>query len=71
VASNLQDTSCDAATAWPPGNGANFRDPSSYFFAQQFPMRNKDVIYASNAESVEVVKFIAYANYITAGVAGL
>lgn len=30
-------------------------------------MRNKDVIYASNAESVEVVKFIAYANYITAG----
>jgi hypothetical protein len=39
--------------------------------AQQFPMRNKDVIYASNAESVEVVKFIAYANYITASVAGL
>jgi hypothetical protein len=32
-------------------------------------MRNKDVIYASNAESVEVVKFIAYANYLTAGVA--
>ena len=34
-------------------------------------MRNKDVIYASNAESVEVAKFIAYAKYITAGVAGL
>jgi polysaccharide export outer membrane protein len=37
---------------------ANFRDPSSYFFAQQFPMRNKDVLYAANANSVEVVKFI-------------
>jgi polysaccharide export outer membrane protein len=48
---------------------ANFRDPSSYFFAQQFPMRNKDVIYASNAESVEVLKFIGYANSVTTGVA--
>jgi polysaccharide biosynthesis/export protein len=47
---------------------ANFRDPSSYFFAQQFPMRNKDVIYASNATSVEVVKFINYANTITGGI---
>ena len=47
---------------------ANFRDPSSYFFAQQFPMRNKDVIYASNAEAVEVVKFIDYANAITGGI---
>jgi polysaccharide biosynthesis/export protein len=33
---------------------ANFRDPSSYFFAQQFPMRNKDVIYVANSESVQV-----------------
>ena len=48
---------------------ANFRDPSSYFFAQQFPMRNKDVIYASNAESVEVLKFVGYANSVTTGVA--
>jgi polysaccharide export outer membrane protein len=47
---------------------ANFRDPSSYFFAQQFPMRNKDVIYASNAASVEVTKFIDYANTITGGI---
>jgi polysaccharide export outer membrane protein len=47
---------------------ANFRDPSSYFFAQQFPMRNKDVIYASNADSIEVVKFIGYANAITGGI---
>jgi polysaccharide export outer membrane protein len=39
---------------------ANFRDPSSFFFAQSFPMRHKDVIYVSNADSVEVTKFLAY-----------
>ncbi len=48
---------------------ANFRDPSSYFFAQRFPMRNKDVLYAANANSVEVVKFINYATAVTGGVA--
>ena len=46
---------------------ANLRDPSSYFFAQQFPMRNKDVLYAAKANSVEVVKFINYAMAITSG----
>jgi len=48
---------------------ANFRDPSSYFFAQQFPMRSKDVLYAANANSVEVVKFINYATAVTGGAA--
>ena len=31
----------------------NLRDPSGYFLAQNFEMRNKDVIYTSNAASVE------------------
>ncbi len=48
---------------------ANFRDPSSYFFAQRFPMRNKDVLYVSNAESVEVLKFLNFINSV-ATVAG-
>ncbi|MGO9483127.1 MAG: polysaccharide biosynthesis/export family protein [Rhodomicrobium sp.] len=43
---------------------ANFRDPSSYFFAQRFPMRNKDVLYVSNAESVEVMKFLNFVNSV-------
>ncbi len=47
---------------------SNFRDPSSYFFAQQFPMRSKDVLYAANAHAVEVVKFINYATTITGGI---
>jgi len=44
---------------------ANFRDPSSYFFAQQFAMRHRDVLYVSNAESVEVMKFLNYVGSVT------
>lgn len=50
---------------------ANFRDPSSFFFAQGFMMRNKDVIYVSNADSVEVVKFLDYLRAVTSTVSGV
>jgi polysaccharide export outer membrane protein len=49
---------------------ANFRDPSVFFFAQRFPMRNKDAIYVANADSVELEKFIAHSTAITSYVAG-
>jgi len=38
----------------------NMRDPAVYFLATQFEMRNKDVIYVSNAVSVEVSKFLNF-----------
>lgn len=41
---------------------ANFRDPSSFFFAQRFDMRDKDVIYASNSDATEVLKVLGYVN---------
>jgi polysaccharide export outer membrane protein len=50
---------------------ANFSDPSSFFVAQAFPMRHKDVIYVSNADSVEVVKFLDYARAVTSTVSGV
>lgn len=50
---------------------ANFRDPSSFFFAQGFPMRHKDIIYVTNADAVEVVKFMAFLRSITSTVAGV
>ena len=50
---------------------ANFRDPSSYFFAQHFPMRMKDVIYVSNADSVEIVKFLTFVRSVTSTVSGV
>jgi polysaccharide export outer membrane protein len=44
---------------------ANFRDPSSFFMGQRFQMRDKDLIYAANAESIEVTKFLTYVNVWT------
>jgi polysaccharide biosynthesis/export protein len=38
----------------------NLRDPSGFFLATKFQMRNKDVIYISNAPSVETTKFLVY-----------
>jgi polysaccharide export outer membrane protein len=38
----------------------DLRNPAGYFLASQFQMRNKDVIYVSNASSVEVTKFLNY-----------
>jgi polysaccharide export outer membrane protein len=49
---------------------ANFRDPSSFFFAQSFPMRHKDVIYVSNADAVEVGKFLGYLLLFTSSTSG-
>ena len=46
----------------------NFRDPAGYFLATKLQMRNKDVIYASNAEGVEAAKAMNYFRLITATV---
>src|SRR5262252_4765227 len=46
----------------------DLRDPSSMFLATHFPMRNKDVIYISNARSVEATKFLTYVRLMTAAV---
>ena len=44
----------------------NLRDPAGYFLATRFQMRNKDVIYVSNAVSVETSKFLTYLRLIMA-----
>ncbi|KRR18682.1 polysaccharide biosynthesis/export family protein [Bradyrhizobium retamae] len=46
----------------------NLRDPSGYFLAQSFAMRNKDVIYTSNSVSVETTKFLVFLRTIMATV---
>ena len=38
----------------------NFRDPAAYFLATTIDMRNKDVLYVSNAFSVESAKVMNY-----------
>jgi polysaccharide biosynthesis/export protein len=42
----------------------NLRDPAGYFLASSFEMRNKDILYVSNAFSVESTKFMTYVNTI-------
>jgi polysaccharide biosynthesis/export protein len=46
----------------------SFRDPAGYFLATKFQMRNKDVVYVSNAEGVEAAKAMQYMRLITATV---
>jgi polysaccharide export outer membrane protein len=46
----------------------NFRDPAGYFLATQFQMRNKDVIYVSNAAAIETAKMMQYVRLVTATV---
>ncbi len=44
----------------------NFRDPQGYFLAQSFEMRNKDVIYTSNAQAVEITKVLTFLRTVMA-----
>lgn len=38
----------------------NLRDPAGFFHAQRFLMRNHDVLFVSNAPSVETTKFLTF-----------
>jgi polysaccharide export outer membrane protein len=40
----------------------SFADPGGYFLATRFQMRNKDVIFAANAQSVDISKFANFLN---------
>jgi polysaccharide export outer membrane protein len=42
----------------------NFSDPAGYFLATKVQMRDKDVIFAANAQAVEITKFAAFANTV-------
>ena len=43
----------------------NFRDPAGYFLGTKFQMRNKDVIFTSNATAVEHAKIMNYIRLVT------
>ncbi|MEM1048237.1 MAG: polysaccharide biosynthesis/export family protein [Pseudomonadota bacterium] len=48
----------------------NFRDPSGFFAARKFDMRNEDILYVSNADSVELLKFLEVLNTVTRTASG-
>lgn len=41
---------------------ASFRDPTGYFLASRMQMRNSDVLFVANAQSVQVTKFLQILN---------
>jgi polysaccharide export outer membrane protein len=44
----------------------DLRDPAGYFLATQIQMRNADVVFIANAQSVEITKFADFLNTIMA-----
>nr|WP_245277993.1 polysaccharide biosynthesis/export family protein [Rhizobium leguminosarum] len=50
---------------------ANMRDPATLFAVQQFKMEDKDIIYISNSDSVELVKFLDIVNSVSSTVSGV
>jgi polysaccharide export outer membrane protein len=49
----------------------NLKDPASFFIAQTFPVRNKDLIYVSNAPAAELQKFLNIVGSITSPILNL
>lgn len=45
---------------------ADFRDPAGYFLATKFEMRDKDVLFAANAATVDTAKFLQFVRLIIA-----
>lgn len=50
---------------------ANFRNPTEYFVAKEFLMEDKDILYVSNAEAVELYKFLTLVNSVSSTVSGV
>lgn len=46
----------------------NLRDPKGYFTATKLMVRNKDVVYVTNAAAVEVTKFVQFLRTVVAAV---
>jgi polysaccharide biosynthesis/export protein len=44
----------------------DFRDPAGFFLASKFEMRDKDVLFAANAATVETTKFLQFVRVVIA-----
>ncbi|MBP1848734.1 polysaccharide export outer membrane protein [Rhizobium halophytocola] len=65
------DTSGLAGDEIPVIFRANLRDPGTFFAVKQFAMQDKDLIYVSNAKSIELVKFLSIVNSVTSTASGV
>ncbi len=48
----------------------SFRDPGGYFLATRLQMRNDDIIFMANAQSVDISKFLNFVNQVTTAATG-
>ena len=48
----------------------SFRDPGGYFLATRFQMRNDDIIFVANAQSVDITKFLTFVSQVMATAVG-
>src|ERR1035437_2552787 len=60
------DTSKYPGPIIPVVYNVNFRDPAGYFLATRFQMQNKDVLYISNATTVQAAKAMTFFRLIIA-----
>lgn len=65
------DTSKFSGDSVPVIFRANLRDPAAFFAVQKFPMQDKDVLYVSNSDSVELLKFLEILNSVTSTASGV
>src|SRR3984893_11359605 len=48
----------------------SFRDPGGYFLATRLQMRNDDIIFVANAQSVDTSKFLTFVSSVTSAATG-
>ena len=48
----------------------SFRDPGGYFLATRLQMRNDDILFVANAQSVDVSKFLTFVNLVMSTAVG-
>ena len=65
------DTSAFQSEEIPVIFRANLRDPSAFFAVQKFTMQDKDIIYISNHDSVELIKFLDIVNSVSSTASGV
>ena len=72
----LEPASAASARRTPDGRvpviyRVNLRDPASFFVAQSFPIKNKDVVYISNAPLTDFARFMSIASSMAFTAIGL
>jgi polysaccharide export outer membrane protein len=67
----LDPAKLPAKSAVPTIFRADLRKPGAFFLTQQFAMADKDILYISNADATELIKFLQIVNSISSTAGGV